>query len=83
MHTIKLNVQDDIYTHIMFLLRSLDKKKLEILEDKTIADEEEVIDFSKYQIDSLKESKDFINISQKPLEKVWDNEEDSVYDKFL
>ena len=30
-----------------------------------------------------KESKEFINLSQKSLEEVWNNEEDSVYDKFL
>ncbi len=34
MHTIKLNVQDSIYTHIMFLLNSLNSKDLEIIEDK-------------------------------------------------
>ncbi|MEA3353167.1 MAG: hypothetical protein U9Q33_05115 [Campylobacterota bacterium] len=39
---------------------------------------------SKYEIiNEQKESKDFINISQKSLEKIWDNQEDSVYDKFL
>jgi hypothetical protein len=36
MHTIKLNVQDSIYSHIMFLLNSLNTKELEIVEDKTI-----------------------------------------------
>ena len=34
MHTIKLNVQDSIYTHIKFLLNSLNSKDLEIIEDK-------------------------------------------------
>jgi len=34
MHTIKLNVQDSIYEHIMFLLNSLNSKGLEIIEDK-------------------------------------------------
>jgi len=29
------------------------------------------------------EQKDFINISQTSLKSVWDNEEDSVYDKYL
>ena len=39
---------------------------------------------AKYEIiNKEKESKDFANISQKWLEKVWDNSEDSVYDKFL
>lgn len=34
-------------------------------------------------INEQKESKDFINILQRSLEKIWDNQEDSVYDKFL
>jgi len=34
MHTIKLNVQDSIYSHIMFLLNNLNTKDLEIIEDK-------------------------------------------------
>ncbi|PRM94140.1 hypothetical protein [Aliarcobacter cryaerophilus] len=36
MHTIKLKVHDDIYNHIIFLLNSLDKKKIEIVEDKPL-----------------------------------------------
>ena len=39
---------------------------------------------NKYEvINEKKENRDFMNISQKSLEKIWDNEEDSVYDKFL
>lgn len=34
MHTIRLNVKDSIYEHIMFLLKSLDTKELEIIEEK-------------------------------------------------
>lgn len=40
MHTIKLNVQDSIYKHIMFLLRNLNTKELEIVEDKTVSTQE-------------------------------------------
>lgn len=36
MHTIKLNVQDSIYSHIIFLLNSLKTNELEIVEDKVI-----------------------------------------------
>jgi len=39
MHTIKLNVQDSIYSHIIFLLNSLNSKELEIVEDKIIQDD--------------------------------------------
>lgn len=37
MHTIKLNIQDSIYEHIMFLLNGISSKSLEIIEDKAIA----------------------------------------------
>ena len=37
-----------------------------------------------YYIDSKKqENIDFMKLSNTALEKVWDNKEDSVYDKFL
>ncbi len=37
-----------------------------------------------YHIDSKKqESTDFMKLSNVALEKVWDNKEDSVYDKYL
>ena len=36
MHTIKLKVHDDIYNHIVFLLNSLDKKMIEIVEEKPL-----------------------------------------------
>lgn len=36
MHTIKLKVQDSIYSHIMFLLKSLNPQELEIIEDEKV-----------------------------------------------
>jgi len=39
MHSLKLNVQDSIYDHIMFLLNNLNTKDLEIVEDKVILDD--------------------------------------------
>ena len=36
MHSIKLNVQDSIYGHIMFFLNNLNTQELEIIEDKNI-----------------------------------------------
>ena len=36
MHSIKLNVHDSIYSHIMFFLNNLNTKELEIIEDKNI-----------------------------------------------
>jgi hypothetical protein len=39
MHTIKLNVQDSIYSHVMFFLKNLNSKELEIIEDKATEDD--------------------------------------------
>jgi len=33
MHTLKLNISDEAYSHVMFLLKSLNKKEIEIIED--------------------------------------------------
>ncbi|MDY0122155.1 MAG: hypothetical protein RBR54_09450 [Sulfurimonas sp.] len=33
MHTIKLQVNESIYSHIMFFLKNLNSKELQILED--------------------------------------------------
>lgn len=39
---------------------------------------------TKYEfVNDKKEIKDFIDISQRSLTEVWDNGEDSIYDKFL
>lgn len=62
MYTIKLKIADDIYNHIMFLLNSQDKEKLEIeeIESKT----ENGLDFSKYKIKSFKNIKDPVQWQQ-------------------
>jgi hypothetical protein len=39
MHTIKLQVQDSIYSHIMFFLQNLNTKELEVVEDRIICDD--------------------------------------------
>ncbi|QKF74126.1 hypothetical protein AFAEC_1975 [Aliarcobacter faecis] len=57
MHTIKLKVHDDIYNHIIFLLKSLDKKKIEIIEDKTKHNINDNFNFSEFDINSFKEIK--------------------------
>ena len=67
MYTIRLEIEDSKVDIVLNIIKSL---------------KEDVI--TKYEvIADKKESKDFINISQQSLEKTWDNEEDSVYDKFL
>lgn len=67
MHTIRLEIEDSKVDVVLNIINSL--KEDVITRYEVIADQ--------------KKSKDFINISQQSLEKIWDNEEDSVYDKFL
>jgi hypothetical protein len=67
MQTIKLEIEDSKVDIVLNIIKNL---------------KDDVI--TKYEvINEKKESKDFINISQKSLENIWDNQEDSVYDKFL
>lgn len=67
MQTIKLEIEDNKLDIVLNIIKNL---------------KDDVI--TKYEVlNEQKESKDFINISQNSLEKIWDNNEDSVYDKFL
>ena len=67
MQTIKLEVEDSKLDIVLNIIQNL---------------KENIV--SKYEVVSdIKENKDFINISQKSLEKAWDNKEDDIYDKFL
>ena len=49
MHTVKLDIQDSIYEHVMFLLKSLDEKGLNITEYKTDQDLKSDLYFSQRQ----------------------------------
>ena len=49
MHTVKLDIQDSIYEHMMFLLKSLDEKGLNITEYKTDQNSENDLYFSQRQ----------------------------------
>ena len=67
MQTIRLEVEDSKLDIVLSIIQNL--------KDNLIA---------KYEIvHEAKENRDFITLSQKSLEKIWDNEEDSAYDKFL
>jgi len=67
MQTLRLEVEDSKIDIVLNIIKNL---------------KDDVV--SKYEIVSNDtEEKDFINISQKSLESVWNNEEDSVYDKYL
>ncbi len=37
----------------------------------------------KLKDENINEEKDFIKLSNSSFEKIWDNKEDSIYDKFL
>ena len=36
MHTLKINVEDNVYTHLNFFLESLNNKGIEVIEDKIL-----------------------------------------------
>ena len=71
MHTVTLNIEDNIYNHIMFLLKSLNTKELEIVEDKVTINHtntKEYLDFTKYSVVAFKEIKDPVLWQQKQRE---------------
>lgn len=68
MRTIKLEIEDSKLSIVLNIIQNL--------KDGVIA-KYEVVD------ENDKEEKDFMKISQKSLEKIWDNQEDSIYDKYL
>ena len=36
MHTLKINVEDNVYTHLKYFLESLNNKGIEVIEDKIL-----------------------------------------------
>ena len=67
MQTLRLEIEDSKLDVVLNIINSL---------------KDDII--MKYEIISNDvEQKDFINISQTSLKSIWDNEEDSVYDKYL
>jgi hypothetical protein len=67
MRTIKLEIEDSKLDIVLNIIQNL---------------KDDVV--KKYEvINEDKDQKDFINISQQSLKKIWDNKEDSVYDKYL
>ena len=50
MHTIKLQVQESVYDHIMFLLKNLNTKDLRIIEDSNIEGTNIAEDVTKIQV---------------------------------
>ncbi len=64
MHTIKLEVQDSIYDHIMFLLKNLNTKELRIIEehiqsnDPVVEDAMQTQAFSNHSANLIEDWKD-------------------------
>ncbi|MFA5455841.1 MAG: hypothetical protein WC272_11065 [Sulfurimonas sp.] len=60
MHTIKLNVGDSAYTHLMFLLKNLNTNEIQVVEDITQDEDNscETIDMSVYKIEAFKAIQD-------------------------
>ena len=67
MRTIKLEIEDSKLDIVLNIIQNL---------------KDDVV--KKYEvINEDKDQKDFIEISQGSLKKIWDNQEDSIYDKYL
>ena len=67
MRTLKLEIEDSKLGIVLNIIQNL--------KDGVV---------KKYEvINEDKDQKDFIEISQGSLRKIWDNQEDSIYDKYL
>jgi len=67
MHTLKLEIEDSKLDIVLNIINNL--------KDNIV---------TKYEVvNENREEQDFISISKTSLSKVWDNKEDSVYDKYL
>jgi len=67
MRTLKLEIEDSKLDIVLNIIQNL---KDDVVKRYEVVNED-------------KDQKDFIEISQKSLKKIWDNQEDSVYDKYL
>lgn len=67
MKTLMIEVEDNKLDVLLNVIKSL---KTDIVKSYQVKNDEYL-------------SKDFMQISNSSLEKIWDNKEDSVYDKFI
>ena len=56
MHSLKINVEDNVYSHLKFLLDGLNNKGIEVIEDKIIEKDfiEKKYSFNAISIDTSK-----------------------------
>ena len=67
MRTIKLEIEDSKLDVVLNIIQNL---KDDVVKKYEVLNEDS-------------DQKDFIEISQESLKKIWDNKEDSIYDKYL
>ena len=67
MRTIKLEIEDSKLDVVLNIIQNL---KDDVVKKYEVLNEDT-------------DQKDFIEISQESLKKIWDNKEDSIYDKYL
>jgi len=67
MRTIKIEIEDSKVDIVLNIIQNL---KENIIKRYEIVDEKSTVD-------------DFVGASEETLKKIWDNSEDSVYDKYL
>jgi hypothetical protein len=85
MQTVQLNIQldisRDILDKVMFLLENLPKNKVKL----KIKDDFSSLSTDSFDVDNSRQSEvnAFQELSNISLEKIWDNKEDEVYDRFL
>lgn len=58
MHTIKLNVGDNAYAHLMFLLKNLNTSEIQVVEDTVQDKDGSFIDMSAYKIEAFQTIQD-------------------------
>lgn len=73
MHTIKLNVGNSAYIHLMFLLKNLSTNEIQVVEDieQNEDNTSKAIDMSTYKIEAFKAIKDPLKWQQK-IRAEWD-----------
>jgi len=75
MHALKLNIEDDVFDKVLYLLKSLPEGGVEIISDKSVENEyvfvNNSIDFSKYRIESLNGIKDSL-AWQRSIREEWE-----------
>jgi len=54
MHRVTLNINDNIYSHIMFLLKSLNPKDIEIIKQERVINDEENINYETWAQEEIK-----------------------------